>query len=302
MDRRAFLALTATGAALAALPAIAQTAGETTMTEPRTGFAPVNGLELYYEIHGEGEPLLMLHGGIGAHEQFGANLAELAKTRQVIVAHMQGHGKTRDIVDRPYSYPQFADDTAALVDHLGLGAIDVLGHSLGAGVALRLAIQHPEKVRRLIVVSGTMALDGMYPNTLAAFPAMIENAARIGAGVAQSPLAQMYPDVDWTTAFRKMGELESDHWDWTDEIDGIKVPVLLIFADADTVRPEHIVAFYQKFGGFLSDAGLDANNMPDASFRPVSRLAIIAGRTHYNLMETLEVSAIVEKFLTEVPA
>lgn len=265
------------------------------MTEPKTGFAPINGLELYYEVHGEGEPLVMLHGGIGAHEQFGPNLAELARTRQVIVAHMQGHGHTRDI-DRPYSYPQFGDDVAALIDHLGLGAVDILGYSLGAGVALRVAIQHPDKVKRLIIVSGTMAMNGSYPEIVAAFPAMVENAAAISAGVAASPLAAMYPQVNWETAFRKTGELESELWDWTDEMDTIKAPVLLIFADADSIRPEHMVAMYQKFGGFQRDAGFDG------SLRPASRLAVIAGKTHYNILETPEVSTIAEEFLAEVAA
>ena len=295
MQRRTFITLAATTAALTALPALARTTGEETMSEPKTGFAPINGLEMYYEIHGSGEPLLMLHGGIGAHEQFGPNLAELARTRQVIVAHMQGHGFTKDI-DRPYSYPQFGDDVAALLDHLGFVSVDILGYSLGAGIALRMAIQHPQKVKRLIIVSGTMSMDGSYPEVVAAFPAMVQNAAQISAGVAASPLATMYPDVDWETAFRKTGELESEDWDWTDEIGGITAPALLVFADADSVRGEHMVAMYQKFGGFQRDAGLDG------SLRPASRLAIISGKTHYNILETPEVSAIAGKFLAEVSA
>lgn len=297
MLRRTFITLAATTAALTALPTLAQDpSGETTMSEPQTGFAPINGLEMYYEIHGRGEPLLMLHGGIGATEHFGPNIAELAKTRQVIVAHMQGHGFTRDI-DRPYSYMQLGDDVAALIDHLGLGSVDLLGYSMGANVAQRTAIQHPEKIRRLILVSGSMAHDGSYPEVIAAFPAMVENAAQIGANVAaNSPLAGMYPDVDWETAFRKMGEMQREPWDWSGEIDAITAPVQLIFADADSVRGEHMVAMYQKFGGFQRDAGLDG------SLRATSRLAIIPGRTHYNILETTEASEIVGKFLAEVVA
>ena len=293
MLRRTLFTLTAALVASAALPGATPTFGEDIMTNPKTGFAPINGLELYYEIHGSGEPLLMLHGGIGASEQFGPNVVELAKTRQVIIAHMQGHGFTKDI-DRPYDYAQFADDAAALLDYLKVGALDVLGYSLGAGVAQRLAIQHPDKVRKLVLVSGTMAYDGSYPEIVAAFPAMIANAAQIGAGVSQSPLAAMYPDVNWETAFRKTGELESAHWDWSDEMGTIKVPALLVFADADSVKPDHIVAMYQKFGGFQRDGGMDG------SMRSPSRLAILPGTLHYNILETTAVAGAVEGFLANV--
>lgn len=260
-----------------------------------TGFAPINGLNLYYEIHGTGEPLVMLHGGIGASEQLGPNVAALAKTRQVIIAHMQGHGFTRD-VDRPYNYSAFANDVVGLLDHLAIKRADVLGYSLGAGIALRLAIQHPHRIGRLIMVSGTMAMTGQYPEVVAAFPAMVKNAAAIGKSVAQSPLATTYPDVNWEVAFRKTGALESEMWDWSAELDGIKTPALLIFADADSIRPAHMVEMYQKFGGGQRDAGLDG------AARSASRLAILPGRTHYTMMETTEIADLVEAFLSAVNA
>lgn len=287
MLRRQIIALLA---AAAASPAIAKSTGVGTMTRPEKAYAPINSLELYYEIHGTGEPLVMLHGGIGATEMFGPNLDELAKTRQVIIPHMQGHGLTKDI-NRPYSYPQFADDTAALLDHLNIGKADVLGYSLGAGVAFRLAIQHPAKVRNLISVSGTLRRDGQYPEVVAAFPDMVTNAAEIGAGVAASPMADKYPDIDWTTAFHKMGELETEAWDWTAEASGIESPILLIFADADSISGNHIVSMYQTFDGFQRDASFDG------SLRAVSQLAVLPGRTHYDIMETIEVAALVERFL-----
>jgi pimeloyl-ACP methyl ester carboxylesterase len=215
-------------------PVFPQTNGEAIMIAPKSGFAPVNGLSLYFEIHGSGEPLVMLHGGIGATEMLGPNLEELARTRQVIVPHMQGHGFTKDI-DRPYDYPQFADDLAALLDHLRIARADVMGYSLGAGIAIRLTIQHPDKVRKLISVSGTLTMAGQYPEVVAAFPEMVKNAAEIGAGVAASPMAGMYPDINWETAFRKMGEMASGTWNWTEEVASIEVPVLLVFADADSV-------------------------------------------------------------------
>ena len=265
------------------------------MNEPDKAYAPINGLHLYYEVHGSGEPLVLLHGGIGAAEMFGPNLDELAKTRQVIVPHLQGHGLTKDI-DRPYAYPQFADDIAALLDRLQIERADVLGYSLGAGVAIRLAIQHPDKVRNLIPVSGTLKRDGQYPEVVAAFPDMVTNAKEIGEGVASSPMAKMYPHVDWTTAFRKMGELESEGWDWTAAAAAITAPTLLIFADADSMTGEHIVAMYRALGGFARDASYDG------SLRPVSQLAILPGRTHYDIMETVEVARLVEDFLAKTDA
>lgn len=290
MLRRQVLALVA--AAIAA-PAIAQTTGDATMTLSQKGFAPINGLDLYYEVHGSGEPLVMLHGGIGATEMLGPNLELLAKTRQVIVPHMQGHGLTKDI-DRPYDYVQFADDLAALLDFLEIENADVLGYSLGAGVTIRIAIQHPEKVRSLIPVSGTLAMTGQYPEIVAAFPEMVTNAAEIGAGLASSPTAEMYPDIHWTTAFRKMGELESEMWDWTEEAKSITAPVLLIFADADSMTGEHIVSMYRAFGGFQRDASFDS------SLRASAQLAILPGRTHYDIMEAGEVADLVETFLKQL--
>ncbi len=261
-----------------------------TTTQIKQGHAPVNGLEMYYEIHGAGEPLLILHGGIGATEQFGPNLELWAKSHQVIVAHMQGHGFTRDI-DRPYSYVQFADDTAALLDHLGIAQADVLGYSLGGGIAIRLAIQHPAKVRKLISIGASIARDQQYSEVIDAFPAMVANAEQMGAGMSQSPLAATYPDVNWVTAFRKMGELESVERDWSAEFAGLKTPTLLMFADADCYRPEHIVAMYQALGGFLRDASYDG------SLRPEAQLAIVPGRTHYNILETTVAGEIVERYL-----
>jgi pimeloyl-ACP methyl ester carboxylesterase len=122
------------------------------MAEPRTsGFAPVNGLDMYYEVHGSGEPLILLHGGIAASEAFGDNLVVLAESRQVIAVHLQGHGKTRDI-DRPLRYELMADDVAALMEHLELQPADLLGYSMGGGVALQMAIRHPQLVRKLVIV------------------------------------------------------------------------------------------------------------------------------------------------------
>ena len=129
-------------------------------------YAEVNGLEMYYEIHGTGEPLILLHGGVGAIEMFGEVLPLLAEGRQVIAADLQAHGRTADI-DRPLSFESMADDIAALIEHLGFAKADVMGYSLGGGVALQTAIRHPEVVRKLVVVSTPFERDGWYPEILA---------------------------------------------------------------------------------------------------------------------------------------
>ncbi|WP_338722564.1 alpha/beta hydrolase [Devosia sp. XK-2] len=292
MLRRIFVALAAT-AAIFSLQVTSFAEEQTAMTDqPQTGFALVNGLELYYEIHGSGSPLLVLHGGIGATEQFGPNIALWAQNRQVIVAHMQGHGFTKDI-DRPYDLEQFADDAAGLLDHLNMPQADVLGYSMGASVAAHLAVQHPDKVGKLILVSGTMDNGGQYPEVQAAFPAMADNAAQIGAGMAASPLASMYPDIDWETAFRKMGELQSQSHDYGDQFARITAPTLLVFADADSVTGDHILAMYRALGGFQRDGGLDGSQ------RAQAQLAIVPGHTHYNILETTQVGQLSETFLAQ---
>ncbi len=253
-------------------------------------YAPVNGLNLYYEIHGSGAPLILLHGGVGASEMFGANLAELAKARQVIAVHLQGHGHTRDI-DRPLRYEHMADDIAALIAHLGFDKVDVMGYSMGGGVALQTAIRHPALVGKLVVVSETMKRDGWYPEVLVSFDQMAPAAAQIGAHLKQSPLAQSYPHIDWAALFTKIGDMETQDYDWSEGVAAITSPTMIVFADADAIRLEHIVEFYRLLGGGQRDAGLDG------SARPAARLAIVPGATHYDILSTTVVAELVAPFL-----
>ena len=255
-----------------------------------SGYAPVHGLSMYYEIHGGGEPLILLHGGVSASEAFGPNLAEFAKTRRVVAVHLQGHGRTRDI-DRPLRYEQMADDIAALVAYLGLGQVDLLGYSMGGGVALQTAVRHPEVVRKLVVVSTPMRRDASYPEVLAAFDAMVASAPQIGANLRQSPMALLYPEVDWEALFTKLGGLVALDYDWSAEVAAIAAPTMLVFADADSIRPEHFVEFYRRLGGGQRDAGLDG------SLRPAARLAVVPGATHYTILATPLVAALVLPFL-----
>lgn len=255
-----------------------------------SGLAPVNGLELYYETHGTGDPLVLLHGGVSASETFDPFLPSFAECRRVITVDLQAHGRTRDI-DRPLRYESMADDMAALLKHLGIARADFLGYSMGGGVALQTAIRHPAIVGKLVVVSMTMQRDGSYPDVLAIFDQMAANAPQLGAQLKQSPLAERYPDADWEVIFAKMGDLESRDYDWSAGVAAITSPTMLIFADANAIRPDHMIDFYKLLGGGQRDAGLDGSG------RPVARLAILPGTTHYDLLAFPALTTIVTSFL-----
>jgi pimeloyl-ACP methyl ester carboxylesterase len=257
-----------------------------------SGYAPVNGVNLYYEIRGVGEPLVLMHGGVGSIESLGENVSELARRRRVVAVDLQAHGRTADI-DRPLSCEAMADDIAALVRYLGFERADVMGYSLGAAVALRTAIQHPDVVRKLVVVSTTFKRDGWYPEVIAQM-------ALFGAASAEpmkaSPVYAVYARVaprpaDWPTLLGKLGALLQTEFDWSRDVAAIKAPTLLVFGDADAVRPEHIVQFFQLLGGGKKDAGWDGSGLPH------SRLAILPGLTHYDIGSSPTVASTVGPFL-----
>ncbi len=250
-------------------------------------YASVNGLNLYYEVHGAGEPLILLHGGVGGNEMFGPNLPALSQARQVIAVNLQAHGRTADI-DRPLRFEHMADDLAALLAHLRLQRADFLGYSLGGGVALQTAIRHPDVVRRLVVISEPFRRDGWYPEVLAGMDQM---GPAIAAGMQHSPLAKLYPGLNWTALFTKLGDLLRQDYDWSEDVAAIKAPVMLVFADADAVRPAHMLEFFGLLGGGQRDAG------PDGSARPTARLAILPGLTHYTILSTPAVAEVVTSFL-----
>ncbi|GAA5530202.1 alpha/beta hydrolase [Herpetosiphon gulosus] len=253
-------------------------------------YAELNGLRLYYEIHGSGTPLLLLHGGVNPSATFGPTLTELATTHQVIAVHLQGHGYTLDI-DRPLRREFLADDMAALLEFLKLPQADVMGYSMGGAVALQLAIRHPALVRRVVLVSTPMRRADAYPEVIAGFDGMTANAPHVAAAVQQSPLAQRYPDVDWAQLFAKLGEMLAHDYDWADAVATLKLPVMLVFADADCWRPEGIVAFYRQLGGGMRDGGMDGSG------RPAGQLAIVPGTTHHTLLATPLVAQLVTSFL-----
>ena len=280
---------------LAALAAptevVAQSEEGNTMSQAiESGHAPVEGTELYYEIHGEGAPLVMLHGGVDPSAFLGAPLAEMAKAFRVIAIHARGHGLSAD-TDAPWSTEQAADDVAAVLRDLGIEKASVMGYSFGGKIALQFALRHPDMLDKLVVVAAGYATSGEYPEVRAAFEKLPEMAEVYGAGLAQSPLAKLYTDVDWATVMRKSGELGSQEHDWSEGIKGIKSPTLLVFADADYVRPEHIAEFYKLLGGGQRDAGIDGSQ------RSPNRLAIVPGTTHYTIIESPAVFQHATEFL-----
>lgn len=293
MLRRTLVTLAFVAAALVAAPVIAQTAGDSSMSTPlSTGKVPVAGAEIYYEIHGDGPPLVLLHGGVDPSQTFGAPLAAMAKTHKVIAIHMRGHGFSKD-GDEPWSVELMADDVAAVLKHLNIGKARVMGYSLGAGVALQVAIRHPELVEKLVSISVDYRTDDDYPEVREAFRQLPAHAAEYGQQLANSPLGELYPDVDWERVFRKSGEMNEPESDWTKGIKAITVPTLLVFADADSIRPEHMVEFWKLLGGGQRDAGLDGSQ------RPASQLAILPGTTHYNLIESPLLTEVATAFLTQ---
>jgi pimeloyl-ACP methyl ester carboxylesterase len=256
---------------------------------PNTHFADVNGQHLFYSVHGAGKPLILLHGGINP-DCFGNNLAALAEGRQVIAVHLQAHGRTPDSA-RPLRPETMADDIAALIGHLKLGRADVMGYSLGSSVALQTAIRHPDVVDRLVLAAARMSQDGAYPEVGTAFNQLEANAPMIGNAVKASPLGQTYSDVDWPNLFAKVGDMTKRPFDWSADVAKLQARTLLIYADADMVRPEHITDFWKALGGGQRDAGIDG------SLRSPNQLAIIPNTTHYSLAVDPMLAEMVERFL-----
>jgi pimeloyl-ACP methyl ester carboxylesterase len=280
----------ATAVAIHLLVTLALMAG--TMAAQTPGqYATVDGLRMYYERHGPADakepPLVLLHGGVGGITMFGPNLPALAAERAVIAVELQGHGHTADI-DRPLRFELMADDIAALLAQLKIPQADVMGYSMGGGVALQIAIRHPQLVRRLVVISEPVKRTGFFPEVLAAFDHMGPQAA---VAMKQSPLATMYPTVNWATLFTKIGEMARQDYDWSADVAKITSPTMLIFADADAVTPAHIMEMWGLFGGGKRDAGLDGSG------RPPGRLAIVPGTTHYDILSTDAVARLVIPFL-----
>jgi pimeloyl-ACP methyl ester carboxylesterase len=241
------------------------------MTENRGNYAEVNGLEMYYEIHGSGRPLAVLHGAHMTIDSMGELVPELARTRQVIAVELQGHGRTAD-VDRPLTYEQMADDTAALLRHLGVERADVFGYSMGGGAALQLAIRHPEVLRKLVVASASYTSEGMHPELLEMIPTITPEAFA-GTPIEDEYLRTAPNPEDFPTLVAKLKRLDMEPFAWPPEdIRGIAAPTLLIVGDSDIVRLEHAVELFGLLGGGV---------MGDLAGLPKSQLAVLPGTSHF---------------------
>jgi pimeloyl-ACP methyl ester carboxylesterase len=244
----------------------------------RSGYVPVNGLKYYYQIQGVGEPLLLLHGGLGQIEMFGPVIPMLAKSRQVIGVDLHGHGRTA-LGDRKINPIDIANDLSAVLTQLGYKQVDVLGYSMGGGIALRLAVQHPEKVRRLVVASAPYAKDGFYAEML---PQQESVSGAMAEAMKETPMYKSYVAIapkpeEFPKLLDQMGELMRANFDWSEDVKKLQMPVMLMYGDSDMIRLDHVVSFYNLLGGGLKDAGWNREHMSK------NRLAILPDLTHYEL-------------------
>lgn len=240
-----------------------------------TGYANVNGLKMYYEVYGQGKPIVLLHGAFMNIPMNWAHIIPLlAKDRKVIVTELQGHGRTRDI-DREISYEGMADDVSGLLKYLKIDSADIVGYSMGGGVAFQFAVRHPEQVRRLVVLSGTYKHDGWWPEVEAMWPSFTADMFK------GSPIEKQYDSLGNDPAHfpvfvKKLMAADIKKYDWSKEVKNIKAPIFMAIGDADGVRYEHALELFRAKGG---------GKMGDMFGMPKARLAIIPGTTHIGMMQ-----------------
>ncbi len=262
------------------------------MQPVKTGYAPVNGLKLYYEIYGSGQPLILLHGGLGLGAMFGPIMQALSTGREVITVDLQAHGHTADI-NRPLTLEAMGDDIAALLKFLNIPKADLMGYSMGGGVALQTAIRHQEVVRKLVLVSFPYKRSGWYTEAMA----QAGNMGPVSAeAMKKTPLYQSYISVapkpdDWVTLHTKMGALLLKDYDYSADVKQLKMPVMLVIGDADIIHPASEVEFFALLGGGQRDGGWDGSGLSK------SQLAILPGLTHYVIFASPALANAVIPFL-----
>lgn len=267
-------------ALLAAGPALAETQGSR---------VAVNGMQVYYEVSGNGDPLVVLHGAYMNIPSMGGIIPKLAETHTVYAVELQGHGRTTDI-DRPITYPALADDVAAFMDAVKLPKADVFGYSMGAAAGLQLAIRHPDKVNKLIAASAAYDAEGWQPAFKAFIPQMtVEMFA--GMPVFADAYRKLAANPDgFPELVRKLIALEKEPMAWEAEVKALKTPVLIITGDADVATLEHSVALFRLLGG----GGMGDMGQP----LPASRLAVLPATSHTAVIGQTELlMAFIEPFL-----
>lgn len=257
-------------------------------------YAAVNGINLSYESHGTGRPMILLHGGLMSGEMFEPILPTLSEHHEVIVPDLQGHGRTADI-DRPIDTRLMAGDIAALIDHLGLEEPDVVGYSLGGGVAFFTAVQFPQKVRKLVMASANIRRDAIPPEMLAQQEQVSAAAVEFMKG---TPMYQLYERVaprpeDFGRLLDKIGASMAKDFDYSEELRGLQVPTMIVCADADMAPPSHYVEAFKLLDGGLRDGGWMGEGRPKGGHA----LAVLPGLTHYNLGVSPLFAAVVLDFL-----
>ncbi|MET8159374.1 alpha/beta hydrolase [Sphaerisporangium sp. NPDC005289] len=273
------------------------TATEWTAESAGSGqYAEVNGINLYYETHGAGRPMILLHGGLGSGEMFEPILPTLADHHQVVAVDLQGHGRTADI-DRPLDIRLMADDIAALIDHLGLQKPDVVGYSLGGGVALQVAIKYPEKVGRLVTASANISRDAIYPEIL---QQQVQVSGAAAEFMKDTPMYELYQRVaprpeDFPKLLDKIGEALAKDFDFTEEVRGLQMPTLVVAADADMAPPSHYAEVFKLLDGGLRDGGWQGESRPKGGHA----LAILPGLTHYDIFLSPLFAAVTLAFLDQ---
>jgi pimeloyl-ACP methyl ester carboxylesterase len=290
MHTRIGLATAALAVAIAPL-----TAAQEAPRPDSSGYVTANGVNYWFEIHGKGEPLLLLHGGLGSTSMYGPVLSRFAETRRVIGVDLHGHGHTA-LGTRPINLVDIGNDLAVIVRALGLNQVDVVGYSFGGGAALRLAVQHPALVRRVVIASAPYAQNGFFPEML---PQQAAVGAAMAEGMKETPMYKSYAAIaprpqDFPRLLDAMGAYMRQPYDWSADVKKLTMPVMLVFGDSDMIRPEHIVSFYQLLGGGLKDAGWQRENISK------NRLAILPDLTHYEVFMSPAFATTVLPFLNGV--
>src|SRR5437016_2089951 len=249
--------------------------------KPTTGYAPVNGVKMYYEVHGSGEPVVLLHGAfMTITNNWTGWIGELSKTRKVIAVEMQGHGRTADI-PRDITSENLADDVAALLEQLKIPRADLIGYSMGGAVAMQCAIRHPDKVRKVVVISSMFRRDGMVKEALDAFPKLTADAFKGSPIEAEYKKLSPTPDDFPNFVKRILATASKGHDFGADKLKATKAPMFFIHGDADGVRLDHIAEMYRLKGG--------GNIHGDMQPRSESRLAILPDTTHVTLMNRMSI-------------